>query len=252
MRGKAGRFLRDHFSVMCVRMIFRAVIAAIRQVLSPPLRRIVLRSLGVTIVLLVVLWLILTRAFGYLLANHPLSTDYPVLDGFVYFMAGTGLVVMLVYLLPAVSALVGGFLLDDAAEIVERTDFPGEPAGQAVPSSTAILYGARFAVLALVVNLAALILFFVPLVNVAAFFAANTYLLGREYFEMAAGRFMPIAEARLLRRRNRTVVLAGGATLAGLMLVPILNLATPVFGIALMVHLHKHVARRALAGPPGR
>lgn len=233
-------------------MIPRAVLAAIRQVLSPPLRRIVLRSLGVTIALLVLLWGILTRAFGYLLANHPLSTEYPVVDGFVYFMAGTGLIVVLLYLLPAVSALVGGFFLDEAAEIVERTDFPGDVPGRPVPLSTSLLYGLRFAGLALVVNLAALILFFVPVVNVAAFFAANTYLLGREYFEMAAGRFMPISEARQLRRQNRSVVLAGGAALAALMLVPILNLMTPAFGIALMVHLHKHVARRALRAPAGR
>jgi CysZ protein len=32
------------------------------------------------------------------------------------------------------------------------------------------------------------------------------------------------------------------------MLVPVLNLATPIFGIALMVHLHKRIARRRL--PP--
>ena len=39
------------------------------------------------------------------------------------------------------------------------------------------------------------------------------------------------------------------------MVVPVLNLVTPVFGIALMVHLHKRLARRweplsAPADPP--
>ena len=32
--------------------------------------------------------------------------------------------------------------------------------------------------------------------------------------------------------------------MAGLMMIPILNLLTPLFGIALMVHVHKRIARR--------
>ena len=228
-------------------MIVSAAFAAIRQVLSPPLRAILLRSVGVTIVLLLGVWLLLTKGFGYLLRTYPLSTDYPVIDGFVYFMAGAGLLVALVYLLPAISALVGGFFVDDAALIVETTDFPGDRPGVSMTLSRSILYGMRFAAIALAVNLAALTLFFVPIVNVAAFFAANAYLLGREYFEMAAARFLPLEEAIALRRANRVLLLACGTVLAGLMLIPIVNLATPVFGIAFMVHIHKRIAARPLA-----
>jgi CysZ protein len=32
--------------------------------------------------------------------------------------------------------------------------------------------------------------------------------------------------------------------IAGLILVPLLNLATPIFGIALMVHVHKGILAR--------
>jgi CysZ protein len=85
------------------------------------------------------------------------------------------------------------------------------------------------------------------------FFAANAYLLGREYFELAASRFRPFPEAQRMRSHNRPTVLAAGAMMAGLMLVPVLNLLTPLFGIALMVHVHKHLARRALPdGGAGR
>ena len=70
----------------------------------------------------------------------------------------------------------------------------------------------------------ALLLFFVPLVNIGVFFAANAYLLGREYFELAAGRFRPIEEASRMRQENRGTVLLAGALLAGLVLVPVLNL----------------------------
>lgn len=228
-------------------MVLGSVLAAMRQVASPALRGLVLRSLGLTILALAVIWTGLTQGFGWLLRTHPLSVDYPVVDGFVYFMAGAGLVVLLLYLLPAVSALVAGFFLDDAAAIVERTDFPADAPGTPMSTASSLLYGLRFAGLALLVNLAALVLFFIPGVNLVAFFAANAYLLGREYFEMAAARFRPLPEAAALRRRHRATVLAAGAAMAALMLVPILNLATPIFGIALMVQLHKRIARRALA-----
>lgn len=234
-------------------MIARSALAALRQVLSPALRRIALRSIGLTLLLILLVWAILTKGFGYLLETHPLSLEHPVIDGFVFFMAGAGLIVALLYLLPAISAVVGGFFLDDAAAIVERTDYPGDAPGSPMSTGSSIAYGARFALLAVAVNLAALVLFFIPIVNVAAFFLANAYLLGREYFEMAAARFRPMAEATRLRRENRLLVMGAGAILAGLMLVPVLNLMTPIFGIALMVHVHKQVAARArLPAPTGR
>jgi CysZ protein len=143
--------------------------------------------------------------------------------------------------------LVAGYFLDDVAEVVEGTDFPGDAPGVPLSLGRALLYGLRFAGLSLLVNLAALILFFVPVVNVAVFFVANAYLLGREYFELAAGRFHPMPEVTRLRIQNRTTVLAGGALLAGLLLVPVLNLLTPLFGVAFMVHLHKRLNTRAIA-----
>ena len=42
---------------------------------------------------------------------------------------------------------------------------------------------------------------------------------------------------------DRGTVLAAGAVLAGLVLVPVVNLITPVFGAVMMVHLHKRLTR---------
>jgi CysZ protein len=234
-------------------MLIQAVFAALRQVLSQPLRRILWKSLALTAALLALVWLGLSALFRHFLAGHPLSVDYPILDGFAFFLAGAGLFVALAYILPAVSALVAGYFADEAAEIIERTDFPGDAPGRALPLGQALLYGLRFAGLSLLVNLVALVLFFIPGVNVVAFFAANAYLLSREYFELAAGRFRPMAEAAEMRRHYRATVLAAGCVLAALMLVPIVNLVTPLFGIALMVHVHKGLTRRALVdGGSGR
>lgn len=231
-------------------MLLRASLAALRQVFSPPLRAILWKSLALTIGILVVIWFGLTRLIAWFLAHHHLSAEYPFLDTLAFFFAGAGLFVALAYLMPAVSILVAGYFLDDAAAIVEATDFPSEPPGRAMPLGQAMFYTIRFAGLALLVNLVALILFFVPGVNLVAFFGANTYLLGREYFELAAARFRGLDEAGAMRRYHSFTTMSAGAMLAGLMVVPVLNLLTPLFGIALMVHLHKELSRRAALAEP--
>ena len=224
-------------------MLFQAVFAAAREVLSPALRGILWKSVGLTLALLALVWMGLTRLFDYFLKNHSLSADYPIIDGFAFFLAGAGLLIALVYLLPAVTAIVAGYFLDDVAEVVERQDYPADRPGVALPFGKAIFYGLRFAGLSLLVNLVALLLFFIPGINIAAFFVANAYLLGREYFELAAGRFWPAEDVTRLRMEHRGTVLAAGAVLAGLVLVPVLNLITPIFGAAMMVHLHKRLTR---------
>jgi CysZ protein len=223
-------------------MLVQAALAAARQVLSPPLRGILWKSLALTLGLLLLVWFLLTKLIGATLAAHPLSTDYPVLDSVAVFLAGAGLLVGFFYVLPAVATLVASFFVDRAAEIVEASDFPDEPPGRALAVGQAFGYGLRFAGLTLLVNLVALMMWFVPGINVAAFFVANTYLLGRTYFELAAARYRPIREAEMMRRDHRGTVLAGGAILAGLLLVPILNLLTPIYGVALMVHVHKRLS----------
>ena len=227
-------------------MLIEAALAAWRNVFSPALRRVLWKSLALTIALLVLVWFALTRLLGSWLSGHPLSVDYPILDTIASFLAGAGLLVGLVFLIPAVSALVAGYFLDDVAQIVETDDYPNEPAGNPLPVGKALLYGLRFAGLSLLVNLAALVLLFVPVVNIGVFFLANAYLLGREYFELAAGRFRPMPEAARMRIGNRAAVLGAGALMAALLLVPILNLLTPLFGVALMVHVHKRLSTRRM------
>jgi CysZ protein len=59
-----------------------------------------------------------------------------------------------------------------------------------------------------------------------------------------------MAEAGAMRRHYGGTTLLAGVLLAGLMVVPVLNLVTPLFGIALMVHVHKSLSRRTpVAGP---
>jgi CysZ protein len=83
------------------------------------------------------------------------------------------------------------------------------------------------------------------------FFLATAYLQSRQYFELAAMRFHPPAEAKALRKAHQGKVFAAGLLIAAFVSIPIVNLATPLFGTALMVHLHKrlHGTRRELIEP---
>src|SRR5690606_23010144 len=131
-----------------------------------------------------------------------------------------------------------GIFLDDVADVVEERDYPADPKGQALPLGRSIVLSLKFFGVVLLANLLALALLLIPGVNVIAFFVVNGYLLGREFFEFAAMRHRTEDDAKSLRRRHSGTVLIAGFVIAGLMAVPVLNLATPLFAAAMMVHLH--------------
>lgn len=233
-------------------MIFTEALRAFGQALSPAFRRILLKTLGLTIALLALVWLALTRLFAWWLSGVTTAQDHPWVVTYAGLFAGVGLVVAMIYLIPPVSMLVASFFLDEVAGKVEATDYPCDPLGTPLPAATAMWEGVRFALVALGVNLLALLIWFIPGVGLAAFFVANAILLGREYFELAAGRYRPLPEARAMRARHAGAVTLAGAVIAAMVVVPILNLLTPLFGAILMVHVHKRLSQRTTLPTPGR
>jgi CysZ protein len=143
-----------------------------------------------------------------------------------------------------VTALVAGLFLDDVAEVVEKTDYPADPPGRAMPAIPALWLALKFLGVVILGNVVALLLLLLPGINIAAFFLVNGYLLGREFFEFAAMRHRSEAEAKAMRRRNGLTVFGAGLVIAAFLAVPLLNLLTPLFAAAMMVHLHKMVAAR--------
>src|SRR5258708_2457522 len=72
--------------------------------------------------------------------------------------------------------------------------------------------------------------------------AASFGVVVREYSERAARRYRPVAEARALRKQHHGTVFMAGLFIAAFVSIPIVNLATPLFGMAFMVHMHKRLA----------
>jgi CysZ protein len=219
-------------------------LAAFAQIFTPPFRATLLKSLGLTIALLILLWFGLDRlviAFA--------RVETPWLATALSWAVGFGLFVGLAFLMAPVVSLVAGFFLDQIAAIVEREIDPSSPPGKPAPAGVAMIFALRFAGLSILVNLIALALLFAPVVNIVAFLGANGYLLGREYFEFAAMRFRPAAEARAMRRHYSLRVFVAGLIVAGFVAIPILNLCTPLFATAFMIRLHKRLAREAASVP---
>jgi uncharacterized protein involved in cysteine biosynthesis len=77
------------------------------------------------------------------------------------------------------------------------------------------------------------------------YLALNGYLLGREYFELVAGRRLPWSKVVGLRRRVRGRLWLAGVAIALLLTVPVFNLVAPVVAIAFMVHLFEGLRRGA-------
>ncbi|GAC1333876.1 MAG: sulfate transporter family protein [Beijerinckiaceae bacterium] len=215
-------------------------LAALRQIFTPPFRAVLFKTLGLTLLMLALVWFGLDR-----LVVHWIAVPYPWLATLLSVATGIGLFVALAFLLAPASSLVAGLFLDELAEIVERDIYPPNRVGRPIPAGHAIWLAAKFALVSALVNLIALLLLLVPGVNVIAFFAANAYLLGREFFELAALRYRSIAEVRILRRRHALRLFIAGLFIAGFLAVPILNLLTPLFGTAFMVRVHRRIARDA-------
>ncbi|MCO5160875.1 MAG: sulfate transporter family protein [Mesorhizobium sp.] len=231
-------------------MIFDAARAAASRMFSAPFRSVLLKSIGLTLLILVGAWFGLRELFDALAMPwiDALLPGLPAWAGWLglvaAILAGIGFAIALALLIAPVTALVAGLFLDDIAEVVEREEFPADPPGTAVPPLRSLVLSLKFVGIVILGNIVALFLLLIPGVNVAAFFVVNGYLLGREYFEFAAMRFRPEADAKTLRRRNGATVFLAGLVIAGFLAIPLLNLATPLFAAAMMVHLHKAISAR--------
>ena len=158
------------------------------------------------------------------------------------------MIVLSVFLMVPVASAFTGFFLDDVADAVEARHYPALPPARPQPWGEMLADSLRFLGVILVVNLLALVLYllsgpFAPLV----FWSVNGYLLGREYFQMAAMRRLGRDGAKALRKKNGGQIFAAGLLMAAPLSLPLVNLVVPVLGAATFTHLFHR-----LNGDPSR
>jgi uncharacterized protein involved in cysteine biosynthesis len=204
---------------------------AFAQLSDPGTRRYVLWSVLGALAVLVALIAGLQLALAFLA-----ETGTPWLDWTIRALGGLGSVVGAWFLFPAVVSLILGFLLDGVVRAVEARHYPALPPARQQGFAESTGAALRLGALAVALNILVLPIYLVPGLNLAVWLLLNGHLLGREYAETVAAGRMSRAGAAELRRRHRLGVLASGVIVAGLLLVPFVNLVAPVVGIALMTH----------------
>jgi CysZ protein len=217
--------------------MFAAASKAFAQLFTKPFRSVLLRSLALTIGLLAVLIVAIEAVFANLV------TLPGWVETTIQVLGGLGLVVGSVFLVAPITSLIAALHLDDAAAEVERVHYPADPPGEELPLLASLGLSLKFGLVVIGVNVLVLLLLLLPGINLIAFYVANGYLLGREYFELAALRHLPLAEVHRLRHQHRARIFLSGLAVAGLVSIPIVNLLAPLFATALMVHTFKDVAR---------
>jgi len=175
---------------------------------------------------------------------HWLVPLIPITDGplgwilrALTWLAGAAIVVVAISLSPSISMVIGGALFDVAAGRVE--DELGGGRGRSASFFEGLVVSARIAIPALVLNLLAMPLVFVPVVHVFVFVLINGWLMGREYFTLAALRRVGWEEARALRRRAWPSILAIGVVAS------VIPLVAPLFGASAMTRLLRAGGPRA-------
>jgi CysZ protein len=207
------------------------------QLFSKPFRAVLIRSLGLTIGLFIAIGFAAEGALSYFtdIPNEWLSTLAAI-------AAGLGVFFGAIFLLVPITSLFAGLFLDDIAAAVEARFYPDDPPGRELPIGRSVMIALKFTLVVIFVNIGVLFLLLVPGVNLVIFYVANGYLLGREYFELVALRHLSYAETRALREKYRLRVFLSGFLIAFLVSIPIVNLLTPLFATAFMVHQFKRIS----------
>lgn len=232
-------------------MILDAAFRAIGQMGDRRFQGVLLRGIGLTVALLIaVIWLVMWGA-GWLVGDSitlPWIGTITWLDNVASLAALPVMLLMSVFLMVPVASAITSLFLDAVAQAVEDAHYPH--LGPATPVSFAdgLRDSLGFLGTLVLANMVALVLYliFAPLAPFI-FWALNGFLLGREYFTLAAMRRVGRAEAQRLRRRHLLTIWAGGVLMAVPLTIPVVNLMIPVLGAATFTHIfHRlHDARRA-------
>ena len=223
-------------------MIITDFSKALAQSTDPKFIKVMAMGVGLTILLL------LGVTFGLqLLLPDSISLPWfgeiawlsTILSGFLLISALIGSV----FLMIPVASLFTGLFLDQVVDAVEAKHYPQMPPTPRASFIDGLGETGRFLGLMLVVNLLALIVYFMATVFAPfVFWAVNGFLLGREYFQMVALRHMSAPDAKALRKRAGGQVFLAGVLMAFVLTIPLVNLFVPVLAAAMFTHLYHRVS----------
>lgn len=215
-------------------LLLVSALRALRSTFAPGMFGIFIQSILITLLALIVFVMVISGVFvwvGSLLEAYPWAAGIP-------WLAGIGATMLAWFLFPGIMPIIVNFFDARIARLIEQHEYPQHPATANPPFWEELRHDACFSLQALLLNILVLPLYLmIPILHLLPFYLLNGYLLGREFFVMAARRHMPITQAEALRREHGRCVLIAGIALAVLATIPLINLLAPFWGVAIMVHL---------------
>ena len=216
--------------------MFAAFAKSLGQLSDPTIMKIVWKTMLWSILLMIVLVVGVWFLLGWLQ-----FFDWKWLEGAIDIFGGLATVYVAWLLFPVAATAIVGFYLEDVADRVDHRFYPQLPDARRQSIAEAIRTTSSFALMAIGLNLLLLplylLLLFFPPAHFVLFLAVNGYLIGREYFEVVAFRRLDPARAKALRRAYQGKIFVGGALVAFLFTIPLVNLIMPVVATMFMVHL---------------
>ena len=228
--------------------MIRDVSLALAQLPDPRFQRVLWRGVGLALLLLVAASAALLWLLAWALPDTvslPWIGDIGWLDNLAGWAAVPALLLLSAFLMIPVASAMTSLFLEEVAQAVEDRHYPGLAPARPVPLSESLKDAASAFGVVLLANAVALIAYvaLAPLAPVI-FIALNGYLLGREYFQVAALRREGPEGASRLRRRHAGKIWLAGCLMALPLAVPVVNLLVPTLGAAAFTHLYHRISAR--------
>ncbi|MBU2963732.1 EI24 domain-containing protein [Citreicella sp. C3M06] len=230
-------------------MIPGAFLAAVGQLGDPRFRMVLLKGVGITIGIFVAIYVLFVQVVGWFIGdgvNLPWVGTVTWVDDAVSWGAVPLMLLLSVVLMVPVASAVTGLFLDDVAQAVEDRHYPGLPPANELSLLDNIRDSLGFLGVLVLANVVALVLYLLlaPLAPFI-FWGLNGFLLGREYFTLAAIRRVGRTGAAQLRRRYLPTIWIAGVLMAVPLTIPLVNLLVPILGAATFTHLFHRLEARA-------
>ncbi len=238
--------------------MLQAFIKAIEQLPDPTFRAVLIKSVGLTLAVFIVVYVLASAMLDWVMPDDPAAWTFELLwlyeVDFSPYAEAVGqvvLVIALFLLFPAVSSLFTSLFLDEIAAAVEARHYPNDPPGKGLSMRASFMLSLKFSIVMIVLNVVALILYLplllIPILNLVVFYTINGYLFSREYFELVSSRHLAPEAIGPARRKGGVRLFLTGVGIAFVMTIPIVNLLAPLVATSAMVHVFKTLAARAPA-----
>ena len=219
---------------------------------DPRFRKVLLMGIGLTLLLLIGVCFGFVWLVGLLVGDQttlPLIGKVTWLDDVASWGSGLMVAVLSIFLMVPVASAITSMFLDTVAQAVEDEHYPDLGPAQSVPIIDALRDTLGFLGVLVLANIFALVLYvlFAPAAPLI-FWGLNGFLLGREYFTLAAIRRVGRKKAKQLRARYMFKIWAAGFLMAVPLSIPLLNLVIPILGAATFTHLFHRLAPPAPSG----